>query len=122
MDIALIMAKGFGKAQPKKEKSSFSHFWVVDGEVWAFDNKTSGKIKPCKDTNQYKSGDTASIDKAIKALAGKDDGFYKFGPHKAGAKDSWKFDELSTATKRAINATKEQIESKRKEKAAMNLR
>jgi len=116
------MSKGFGKAQPKKEKGAFSHFWVVDGEVWAFDNKTSGKIKPCKDTNQYKSGDTASIDSAIKALAGKDDGFYKFGPHKAGAKASWKFEALSTATKRAIDATKGLIASKRKEKAAMQLK
>lgn len=116
------MAKGFGKAQPKKEKSSFSHFWVVDGEVWAFDNKTSGKIKPCKETNQYKSGDTASIDSAIKELAGKGDGFYKFGSHEAGAKASWKFDELSTATKRDINATKELMASKRKEKAAMQIK
>lgn len=116
------MAKGFGKAQPKKEKGAFSHFWVVDSEVWAFDNKTGGKIKPYKDTNQYKTGDTASIDSAVKELDEKADGFYKFGVHKAGAKASWKFDELSTATKRDINATKELMASKVKEKAAMQIR
>lgn len=116
------MAKGFGKAQPKKETGAFSHFWVVDGEVWAFNNKTSGTLKPCKLTNQYKSGDTKGLDKAMKDLAGKDDGFYKFGVHKPGGKASWKFDELSTATKRSINSTKALMASKEKERAAMQIK
>ena len=114
--------KGFGKAQPKKEKGSFEQFWVVDGEVWATENKTGGTIKPSKETNRYKSGDTDSIDNAIKELAGKADGFYKFGVHEAGSKASWKFDELSTATARAINATKNIIASKKKEQSAMQIK
>lgn len=116
MDGVQIMAKskGFGKAQPKKEKGAFSHFWVVDGEVWAFDNKGSGTIKPYKSTNQYKS-DEAALEKSAQELNGKDDGFYKFGVHEAGKKASWKFEELSVATKRSINATKTLIESKKLE-------
>ena len=114
--------KGFGKAQPKKEKGSFEQFWVVDGEVWTTENKTGGTIKPSKETNRYKSGDTDGIDNAIKELAGKADGFYKFGVHEAGSKASWKFDELSTATARAINATKNLIASKKKEQSAMQLK
>ncbi len=116
-------AKGFGQKQPQKEKSSFTHFWVVEGEVWTFNNPAGGAIKPCKDTNQYKSGDTASIDTAIQELSGKEDGFYKFGVHEPGAKASWKFETLSVATKRAINATKNLIASKKLEKAdAMKLK
>ncbi len=121
MDTVLAMdkGKGFGKAQPKKEKSSFTHFWVVEGEVWTFNNPAGGAIRPCKETNQYKSGDTANIDKAIEELAGKEDGFYKFGVHESGSEASWKFETLSTATKRAINATKNLIASKKLEKAAL---
>jgi hypothetical protein len=111
--------KGFGKAQPKKEKSLFSHFWVVEGEVWTFNSPAGGAIKPCKETSQYKSGDTASIETAIKDLSGKEDGFYKFGVHDPGSEASWKFEPLSTATKRSINATKNLIASKKLEKAAM---
>ena len=124
MDTASAMAtnKGFGKAQPKKEKGAFEQFWVVDGEVWATDNKTGGTIKPHKQTNRYKSGDVKSIDKAVKELAGKADGFYKFGVHKAGSKASWKFDELSTATARAIEATKNLIAQKQKERVAMQIK
>lgn len=116
MDSVQIMAngKGFGKAQPKKKESAFSHFWVVDGEVWAFDNKGSGTIKPYKTTNQYKA-DEASIEKSAQELAGKDDGFYKFGVHEAGGKASWKVEDLSVATRRSINATKTLIESKKSE-------
>lgn len=111
--------KGFGKAQPQKEKSSFTHFWVVEGEVWTFNNPAGGAIKPCKETNQYKSGDTASIETAIQDLSEKEDGFYKFGVHDPGAEASWKYEALSTATKRSINATKNLIASKKIEKAAM---
>jgi hypothetical protein len=121
MDTALAMdkgTKGFGKAQPKKEKSSFAHFWMVEGEVWTFNSPAGGAIKPCKETKQYKSGDTASIDSAIEALSGKEDGFYKFGVHEAGAEASWKFEALSAATQRSINATKNLIASKKLEKAA----
>jgi hypothetical protein len=121
MDNALVMekSKGFGKTQSPKEKSSFTHFWVVEGEVWAFNNPTGGTIKPCKETSQYKSGNTESIDAAIQDLSGKEDGFYKFGIHEPGSKASWKSEPLSTATKRAINATKNLIASKKLEKAAM---
>lgn len=111
-------SKGFGKAQPKKEKGAFSHFWVVEGDVWTFDNKGSGAIKPSKETSRYKSGDTDEIDKAIAELSGKADGFYKFGVHAPGSDMSWKFDELSVATKRSINATKNMIASKQLEKTA----
>jgi hypothetical protein len=116
--------KGFGKAKSKKEKEKgeFKQFWIVDGEVWTSDNKTGGTIKPAKETNRYKSGDTEGIDNAIKELAGKADGFYKFGVHEAGSKASWKFDELSTATARAINATKNLIANKKKEQLAMQIK
>lgn len=124
MDKILDMAqnKGFGKAQTKKEKDAFEQFWVVDGEVWAADNKTGGTIKPSKETKRYKSGDTDGIDHAVKELAGKADGFYKFGVHEAGSKASWKFDELSTATARAIDATKNLIANKKKEQLAMQIK
>ncbi len=113
--------KGFGKAQPKKEKSAFSRFWVVDGEVWALDDKASGGIKPGKTTSQYKLGKTAEIDKAIKELAGKDDGFYKFGASEPDSKPDWTFEELSATTQRSINATKTLIASKalERQQAAM---
>ena len=124
MDKISSMAqnKGFGKAQTKKEKDAFEQFWIVDGEVWASDNKTGGTIKPGKETKRYKSGDTDGIDHAIKELAGKADGFYKFGVHEAGSQASWKFDELSTATARAIDATKNLIASKKKEQLAMQIK
>jgi hypothetical protein len=108
--------KGFGKAQPSKEKSAFTHYWVVEGEVWAFNNPTGGTIKPCKDTNQYKSGNKDSLDAAITELSGKDDGFYKFGVHEPGQAASWKVEPISVATKRSINATKNLIASKKSEK------
>ena len=124
MDAVLVMvkSKGFGKSQSKKEKSKFEQFWVVDGEVWTTNNKTGGTIKPSRETNRYKSGDTESIDKAIKELDGKADGFYKFGIHEAGSKAGWKFDELSTVTKRAIDATKNLMASKKKEQATMQIK
>ncbi len=116
MDSVWIMAtsKGFGKAQPKKDKGAFSHFWVVDSEVWTFDNKGSGTIKPYKTTNQYKS-DEAGLEAKAQELDGKEDGFYKFGVHKESDAASWKFEELSVATKRSINATKALIESRKSE-------
>lgn len=117
-----VAKKGFGKAQPKKGTEGFSQFWVVEGEVWATNTKSGGAIKPCKETNRYQSGDTKDIDDAIKALAGKADGFYKFGVHEAGSKASWKFAELSTVTKRAINSTKTMMVGKQKEKTAMQIK
>ena len=114
--------KGFGKAQPKKDKGAFEQFWVVDGDVWTSTNKAGGTIKPYKETNRYKAGDTESIDKAVKELGGKADGFYKFGVHEAGGKASWKFSELSTAITRDINATKNLMAQKEKERVAMQLK
>ena len=107
--------KGFGKPQPKKEKSAFAHYWVVEGEVWASDSKGEGSIKPSKTTSQYKAGDTADIDTAIKALAGKPDGFYKYGVHEAGGKPDWKFDELSLTAKRSITSTQALLASQKKD-------
>ena len=110
----MAKSKGFGATQPKKDNSAFSHFWIVDGEVWAFDNKGGGSIKPYKTTNQYQA-DEKGLDAMAKELNGKADGFYKFGAHAAGSKASWKTEALSAATKRSINATKTLMESKKKE-------
>jgi len=110
----MVKGKGFGKAQPKKEKGAFSHFWVVDGDVWTFDHKGSGSIKPYKSTNQYKANE-ADIEAKVAELSGKADGFYKFGAHESGGKASWKFEKTSVVTNRAINATKVLIESKKSE-------